>query len=150
MPTYCYRCDRCGEEQEAWHTITTPAPDTLGCSCGKKAKRVFSADVEVLVKGRERPMKLDHTCVPIGWERGNTSAAKQEARYSREIQETRNRAHAVDKQAIKNGIRHIAKVPRELHRMRTNQYGKDYYDPSQQSVGELKAKLKSDGLLFKD
>lgn len=150
MPTYCYRCPECGAEQEHRQSILLPSPDTQSCECGGSAERLFSSTVQVICKGAERDMKLDSSCVPIGWEKGNTDAARQEQRYSKLIQETRTRARAVDKQAIKGGIRHIASVPRELHRMRSNQFGKDYLDPASQSKGELKAKLKSDGLLFKD
>lgn len=126
------------------HTSTQP------CSCGGVAEQVFNADVEIMCKGNQRPMVLDERCVPLGWERGNTDCARQEAAYAKIVGETRDRARKVDKQAIKGGIRHIARVPRELQRLRTNQYGKDYLDPGSQSKDEIKAKLKSDGLLFKD
>lgn len=104
----------------------------------------------MLVRGNQRPIKLDWTDMPLGWERGNGNAKKQEERYDEVVNETKKRALAVDKQAIKNGIRHIATVPREMHRLRSKQYGKSYLDPASQSTAELKGKLKSDGLLFKD
>lgn len=122
----------------------------MPCACGAKAERVYDfSRVQVCVLGNQRDFKLDATCVPIGWDKGNT-AEKQEARYRKLIAENKKKALAVDKQAIKGGIRHIATVPREFHRMRSNQYGKKYFDPASQSTTEIKQKLKSDGLLFKD
>lgn len=119
----------------------------MPCPCGGTAARVIDWGGHCIVRGVERPFKLDATSAPIGWERGNTAEA-QEARYSRLIEKRRKAARANDKQAIKGGIRSIASVPRELVRERSKQYGKDYFDPTAQSAGELKEKLKSDGLLF--
>lgn len=146
MPTYAYKCSSCEEEQEHWLTMSQRT-DTMPCACGGVANQVFNWGGETLVKGGERPFKLDPLCVPVGWEHGNTDCAKQEARYAQMIGEARKNARKNDKQAIKGGIRQIAKVPREIVRMRQNQYGKSYYDPSSQSAGELKAKLDADGLL---
>lgn len=149
MPRYDYECAACGTRQEhqlSWSDYVPEHP----CVCGAVAARVFDSMPEVCVKGNERPFKLDATCVPIGWQHGNTDVEKQERRYKKLINETKKRAQAVDKQAIKGGIRHIGSVPRELMRMRTNQYGKDYLDPAQQSTAEVKEKLRSDGLLFKN
>lgn len=149
MPTYVYQCSCCGERQEHFLPMSQRT-DSVPCDCGKEAERIFDcSNVSVCNKGAMRDFKLDATSVPIGWERGNT-AEKQEARYRKIVGEARNTARAVDKQAIKGGIRHIAKVPREFHRMRSNQFGKAYLDPATQSTAELKDKLKSDGLLFKD
>lgn len=148
MPTYTYRCE-CGVEQEK-NCSLSERTDQLPCECGKSAEQVINWRGDCTVKGNQRPMKLDPTCMPIGWERGNVDAAKQERRYDRLIRERKKRALEVDSQAIKNGFRHIASVPRELQRLRSNQYGKDYFDPAAQSLGELKAKLKADDLLFKN
>ena len=119
----------------------------LPCECGGIARQVFG-DVQVFVKCNQRPFKLDATCVPIGWERGNTDPQKQQARYERRINGYKKLAQQNDKQAIKGGIRHIGSVPRELVRMRRNQYGPDYLDPSVNSPTEIKEQLKSDGLYF--
>jgi putative FmdB family regulatory protein len=148
MPTYTYECDTCGCVYEHRRSILEHEP-TVACGCGSEARQVFNWQGETVVKGNMPAYKLDHTCMPIGWERGNTGE-QQEQRYSRMVNDTRKRARAVDKQAIKGGIRHIAKVPREIVRMRSNQFGKDYLDPSEQSTSEIKAKLRADGMLFKD
>lgn len=152
MPRHDYRCDECGAEVEIVHPISSPPPEAIDCStCLGRAARVFDfSNVQVCVRGVQRDFKLDASHVPVGWERGNTDAQQQEARYTKIVAETGARARAVDKQAIKGGIRHIATVPRELHRARTNQFGKDYLDPGSQSTSELKEKLKADGLLFKN
>jgi len=150
VPRYDYRCGECGAEVEIQQSISTPPPEFVDCAeCAARAARVFDfSKVQVCVRGVQRDFKLDASHVPVGWEHGNTDAKKQERRYTKIVEETGARARAVDKQAIKGGIRHIATVPRELHRARSNQFGKDYFDPASQSVGELKEKLKADGLLF--
>ena len=119
----------------------------LPCDCGGLARQTFG-EVQVLVKGAARPFKLDATCVPIGWEHGNTDVGKQQARYDKIVRDHKKLARQNDKQAIKGGIRHIGSVPRELMRMRQNQYGIDYLNPSTQSPSEIKEQLKSDGLYF--
>ena len=116
------------------------------CECGGTATQVFNADVQVVAKGNQRPFKLDGTCVPIGWERGNTDAEQQQRRYEHIVARDKKAAQENDKQAIKNGIRLIAKVPRELERMRSNQYGAGYFDPTQNTRAELVEKLKADDL----
>lgn len=150
MPTYVYACEACGVRHEKIVAMSQHSPVST-CACGHEASQTFDEWTgEVLVKGNQRPFKLDGTCVPIGWERGNT-AEKQDARYRRLVAEKKKLARQNDKQAIKGGIRHIASVPRELYRMRRNQYGKDYLNPSALSESELVSQLKSDGLyLHKD
>lgn len=138
---YDYRCDQCGAEREVVRSIKDQ-PLPVACGCGSAMDMQFSADVEIMAKGGERPYKLDATCMPIGWERGNTDVQAQQGRYKRMIDGERKRARAADKTAIKQGFRKIASVPREFHRMRTNQYGKDYYETN------AKEKLRADGLLF--
>lgn len=125
-------------------------PDTVPCECGGVAERIINWDGNTIVKGSERPYKLDWTSVPVNWEHGNVDPNAQQRRYERHIAEKRKLAVQNDKKAIKGGIRQIASIPRELWRMRTNQYGKDYFSASTQSTAELKTKLKADGLLFKD
>jgi hypothetical protein len=123
---------------------------TVQCGCGTLASQVFNWQGESFVKGNERPFKLDASCVPIGWEHGNTGPRQQE-RYSKLIAEKKKQARRVDKQAIKGGIRHIASVPRELYRARRNQYGMDYLNPAATTEKELVDQLKADGLyLHKD
>lgn len=146
MPTYCYECPDCDGQQEHFLSITSH-PEVMACSCGGTAAMLFNWQGDCFAKGNERQIKLDPTCVPIGWDRGNTGA-QQEERYRRIVNDTAKRARSVDKQAIKGGIRHIARMPRELQRLRQSQYGKAYLDPSQQSADELKSKLRSDGVLF--
>jgi len=149
MPTYTYECGGCGAVYERRTSMQDHSP-TVACGCGTLAEQVFNWQGDSFSKGNMLDYKLDASCVPIGWERGNTDVDQQQQRYSTMVQETRKRARKNDKQAIKGGIRHIAKVPREIVRMRSNQFGKDYLDPSAQSVTELKSKLKADGMLFKD
>lgn len=149
MPTYTYECGSCHERQEHFLSIKDH-PQEMPCGCGGTAVRVFDWEGQTIVRGAERPWKLDASSVPIGWLDGNT-AQEQEARYTRHVESLRRRAQAVDKQAIRGGVRHIASVPREVHRERSKQYGKDYLDPTKQTGKELKEKLKSDGLyLHKD
>lgn len=143
MPRYDYQCRECGSVAEHVFTMAEK-PDLLACECGGQAASLINGDVEVLVKGNQRPMKLTGTCVPVGWERGNTDPDVQERRYAEIINSERKAVRANDKKAIRNGFRKIASVPRELHRMRTNQYGKSYWQE------DTKAKLKSDGLLHTD
>jgi len=146
VPTYAYECPDCDGRQQHELSIASH-PETMPCACGGTAAQLFNWQGQCIVKGRERPWKLDETCLPIGWDKGNTGA-KQEARYKKIVDSTAKRAREVDKKAIRGGIRHIARVPREVARLRSNQFGKDYLDPASQSVSELKSKLKSDGLLF--
>jgi len=149
MPTYTYECDGCGAMYER-HTSMKDHSPTVQCGCGTLASQVFNWQGESFVKGNERPFKLDGTCVPIGWERGNTGPAQQR-RYEKLIAATKKAARKNDKQAIKGGIRLDAKVPRELLRARQNQYGKDYLNPCVLSGKELTEQLKSEGLyLHKD
>lgn len=144
MPRYDYRCPDCESVREFVFRMADK-PAVVACDCGGLAESVISEDIEVLVRGNQKAFKLDHTCLPIGWERGNTDADKQERRYQKILAESRKAAQANDKKAIKGGIRMIARVPRELHRMRTNQFGKDYYET------DTKQKLKEDGVyLHKD
>ena len=143
MPHYDFKGRECGIVREHYFRMAD-MPDHLTCGCGGRAESVISDTIEVLVKDNQKSFKLDHTCLPVGWERGNTDADKQERRYKKIINEERKAARASQKRAIKNGIRKIASVPRELHRMRTSQFGKDYYET------DTKKKLKEDGLLFGD
>lgn len=149
MPTYTYECECCSEQQDHWLSIASQ-PETMECRCGGQARKIINWRGDSTVKGNQKDFKLSATDVPIGWERGNTDPVKQEARYRKIIESERSRAVANDKAAIKNGLRKIASVPRELMRTRSNQFGKDYLDPSSQSTTEIKQKLKEDGLLFKD
>lgn len=149
MPTYSYKCGACGVGQEHWLTLSQRTA-TVPCACGGIAQQEINWQGESYVRGGERPFKLDPTCVPVGWQHGNTDCEKQEARYAQIIGEARKSARANDKSAIKKGCRLIAKVPREVDRMRKNQYGRDYYDPSEQSPSQLKEKFKADGLLIHD
>lgn len=149
MPRYEYECAACGERQEFITSMSNHRAQVT-CDCGGTATQLYETCPEVCVKGGERPFKLDASCVPIGWQHGNTDASVQERRYADLIKSTKADAVKNDKAAIKGGIRHIAKLPRELVRMRQNQYGKDYLDPAQNTVTEIKEKLKSDGLLFKN
>jgi putative FmdB family regulatory protein len=147
MPTYTYECEGCGAVHERRTSMSDHSP-TIACGCGELASQVWNWQGESFVKGRERPFKLDGTCVPIGWEKGNTDCEKQEARYRTMIAAERKAAKSNRKQATKQGIRKIGSVPRELMRMRQNQYGKEYLSPSDQGAGEVKSQLKSEGLLF--
>lgn len=130
--------------------------DTHPCECGGVAEQLLFDDEKdeservpgLIIRGNQRPMKVSAIDFPVGWEKGNTNAERQEARYAEAIETTRRRAREVDKDAIKGGIRHIASIPRELHRLRSRQYGKGYFDPGSQSTAELKAKLKADRLYF--
>lgn len=149
MPTYSYVCDNCGGHQEHFLALSQHKT-TQPCGCGAVARQEINWQGESFVRGGERPFKLDPLCVPVGWQHGNTDCEKQEERYRQIIGEARKNARANDKRAIKGGVRLIAKVPREVDRMRKNQYGKDYYDPSTQSTGQLKEKFKADGLLIHD
>lgn len=125
MPTYTYRCGACGEGQEHFLSFSAYKPE-MPCSCGGLAERDFSNDApEVCVKGNQRDFKLDATDVPLGWQHGNTDPVKQEARYAKIIRDAKKAAFHNDKQAIKQGIRMIARVPRELDRARRKQFGKD-------------------------
>lgn len=141
---YDFQCAVCGAVEEHRFRMADK-PDHVACAtCGGRAESIFNAEIQVIVRGGERPFKLDATCLPIGWDKGNTDAEAQERRYAKIINTERKRAVENDKNAIRGGIRKIATVPRELHRMRTQQYGKDYYQ------SDTKAKLKADGLLFKN
>jgi putative FmdB family regulatory protein len=147
MPRYGYQCSAC----DAAFDVTCSWADYRSeqvCECGSLALRVYDTTFEVCVKGNTLPFALDATCVPVGWEKGNTDADAVERAHSKMVASYKKKAQEVDKQAIKNGIRHIARVPRELSRMRSKQFGKDYFDPSQQTTKELKDKLKADGQLF--
>lgn len=138
MPRYDFRCEACESVQE--HTFSmAEKPDVLACECGGEMHSMFSSTVEILAKGNTREFKLDASCVPIGWERGN-DGQKQAERYRQIVAESRKMARAGDKKAIKNGVRLVGKVPRELDRLRKKQYGKDYYQT------DTVEKLKSDGL----
>lgn len=146
MPRYDYQCADCGAIAE--HTFRmADKPDHLICRCGGLATSLISDQIETIVRGNERPYKLDALCMPVGWEHGNTDADAQERAYAEIVRRERKQALEVDKRAIKGGIRKIATQPREHYRLRTKQYGKDYYRGDNQ---DIKAKLKSDGLLFKD
>lgn len=146
MPRYDFQCAQCGAIEE--HTFRmADKPDHLACGCGGQASSIISDQIETIVKGNERPYKLDGLCLPVGWENGNTDADAQERAYAKIIASERKQALEVDKKAIKGGIRKIATQPREHHRLRTRQYGRDYYSGD---AADIKAKLKSDGLLFKD
>lgn len=148
MPTYTYRCEACGEGQEQFLPFSAYKPE-VPCSCGELARRTYEDCPEVLVKGNQRAIKLDATDVPIGWQSGNRDPEVQEKRYERLINAKRKLAIENDKAAIKGGIRQIASVPRELDRLRRKQFGKDYWDTTN-GKDDIKAKLKADGMLFKD
>jgi len=145
MPTYPYKCASCGFEFEQSCSFKDYVP-RLQCGCGGWADRTWCV-VEVIAKGTPRDFKLDITDQPIGWHRGNTSEA-QEARYEKIVRASKQAALANDSQACKNGMRMIARVPRELDRARRKQFGKDYWDTS--DTKQIKANLASDGLLFKN
>jgi putative FmdB family regulatory protein len=147
MPRYGYQCPSCDAAFDVTCSWSDYRPEQA-CECGGLASRVFDTTFEVCVKGNQLPFKLDATCVPVGWEKGNTDADAVERAHAKMVASYKKRAKEVDKQAIKGGIRHIARVPRELARMRNKQFGKDYLDPSAQSAKELKDKLKADGQLF--
>jgi len=149
MPTYDYECPKCGGRQEVILSISDHQ-ETLPCECGGIAERVFLTAPVVLVKGNQPDFKLDWTDMPIGWEHGNTDCVAQERRYAKIINETKKLAIENDREAIKGGIRHIARIPKELDRARSKQFGNDYFEPSMQSKDDLKAKLKADGMLFKN
>lgn len=140
---YDFQCAACGAIEEHQFRMADK-PDHVACACGGRAESLISSGIEVLVKGNERPYMLDATSLPVGWEKGNTDSDGQERAYSDLVRAERKLAADADKTAIKNGVRKIATVPREFHRMRTRQYGKDYYRD------DTKAKLKADGLLFKN
>lgn len=149
---YDYQCGTCGQVTERVCSMKEHAevPDWK-CPCGAEAFQLFNGNVEIIARGHQKSFDVDNLRNrPIGWERGNTAAA-QVRRYDRIRNEAQKLAQANDKQAIKGGIRLIAKVPREKQRARQNQFGKDYWDPSRQSASELKQKLKDDGeYLHKD
>jgi hypothetical protein len=105
---------------------------------------IIANGIQVIMKDNPFAMKPDQFDLPIGWERGNTDPDVQERRYAKMIREERKQVRAVDKQAIKNNLRKIASVPRELHRLRTKQFGKDYWQD------DTRAKLKREGLLHVD
>lgn len=147
MPRYGYECSRCHAGFDLTCSWADYRPEQV-CECGGMASRVFDTSFEVCVKGNAPKFELDASCVPIGWEKGNTNAAAAEAAHGRKVRGLKRKAKEVDKQAIKGGIRHIASVPRELHRMRSKQFGKDYWDPASQSKDEMKDKLKRDDQLF--
>lgn len=146
MPTYAYKCEACGSEQEHMTSMSN-RKDEMPCGCGGVAQHFINWDGASYVKGNQRDFKLDAVSVPIGWEKGVTGA-EQQARYDQHIRATKKLAQQNDKQAIKGGIRHIASVPLELMRSRQNQYGKDYLNPCANSAAEIKDQLKSDGLYF--
>jgi len=145
MPRYDYQCDTCEAIEE--HSFSmADKPESLSCSdkeCGGRSTSLIGRGTQFIVRGNERPMNLDATCLPIGFEKGNTGP-EQQARYSKIINEKRKLAKLNDKEAIKGGIRHIGSVPRELDRLRKRQYGKDYYQEN------TKQRLAEDGLLFTD
>lgn len=147
MPRYGYECPSCGSSMEVTCSWSDYRPEQA-CECGGLASRVFDTTFEVCIKGNTPKFELDASCMPVGWEKGNTDADAAERAHGRKVRALKKRAKEVDKKAIKGGIRHIASVPRELHRMRTKQFGKDYFDPSGQSKEELKDKLKRDDQLF--
>jgi putative FmdB family regulatory protein len=147
MPTYAYRCGACGRSMESVHGMAEHKSE-MACACGSVATQTYDHMPEFLLKGMPRDFKLDATCVPIGWEHGNTDIKVQQDRYSRKIEGHRKLARQNQSKAIRGGIQHIGSVPRELMRMRQNQYGKDYLNPSATSETELKDQLRSEGLLF--
>lgn len=149
MPTYTYECPSCEGRQEHWLGIASH-PDAMPCKCGGTAEQVMNWDGGTIVRGRTRDFKLDAMSVPVNWEYGNTDVAAQHRRYEKHIGEKRKLAIQNEKAAIKGGFRQIACIPRELDRMRSNQFGKDHFSTTTQSIGKLKEKLKADDLLFKD
>ena len=50
MPTYDYRCPKCGNEFEAFQWITAP-PDANCPECGEPAKRMISTGIGLIFKG---------------------------------------------------------------------------------------------------
>ena len=50
MPTYDYRCPKCGNEFEAFQLITA-TPNANCPVCGEPAKRMFSTGVGLIFKG---------------------------------------------------------------------------------------------------
>lgn len=148
MPTYEFACEACNTVTEVVCAFAA-LPASVTCDCGSPAQRRFTVP-NAVVRGAARPIKLDGTCVPVGWQYGNRDPEAQERRYAEIIRKERQAAIANDKRAIKQGLRKIATVPRELYRLRSNQYGKDYLDPSCQDTASIKQKLREDDMLFKD
>lgn len=147
MPTYTYECQDCGEQVDRVLAITA-APDEMDCgACSGTATKIINWSGSCLIVGKEKPHQLTSTSVPIGWEKGNTGK-KQAERYSKLVQHEKKMARQNRQVASKVGWRKIASVPREFARMRSNQFGKDYLDPTIQSSDELKTKLASDDLLL--
>lgn len=141
---YDFQCESCGAVEEHVFSMAQK-PDHLQCKCGGQASSLISANIEFFAMGNQLDFKLDNwNNRPIGWENGNTDAAAQERTYARIVKNTKAAALANDKQAIKGGLRMIARQPREHFRARTHQFGKDFYQD------DVKKKLKADGLLFKD
>ena len=50
MPTYDYRCPKCGNEFELFQPITAP-PEAACPVCGEPAKRMISSGIGVIFKG---------------------------------------------------------------------------------------------------
>lgn len=141
MPRYDFQCRSCGAVEE--YTFSMAAkPDHLACGCGGRAESLISDSIEVLVKGNQYAFKLNKYCVPVGWEKGNTDAELQEQRYSKILRRNRKLAQDNKQKARKGGIELIAQVPREMDRLRKQQFGKDYYEH------DTIDKLRRDGCLF--
>jgi len=143
VPRYDYECQSCGDVREHVFRMAEK-PDTLPCECGGVSASLIADGIQVIFKDNQLPIHLDKFDVPIGWERGNTDPEVQEARYAKKIREERKRVREYDKTARKNNLRLIASVPRELHRKRQRQFGKDYWQD------DTKKKLKRDGMLHVD
>lgn len=142
MPRYDFECTSCGEPQEV-SCRYSDKPAAVACRCGGAAEQVFRSMPEVMVKGNTRPFALDDSCVPVGWEHGNTDPDKQERRYKERIGKMMKAGRAAKKHGIKQGLQYLGSVPRELDRMRRNQYGKRYWEDNTEQ------RLAEEGLLVK-
>lgn len=140
---YDYECSDCEHQFVVTCSWSDHQPTQVCPECGGPAPQFFGySNPQVCVKGNTKDFKLDATCVPLGWDKGNTDVDAQERAYAKKINEERKLAQANDKAAIKNGIRKIGSVPRELVRARQKQFGKDYWQ------SDIKAKLKEEGLYY--
>jgi putative FmdB family regulatory protein len=56
MPTYTYKCEKCDEEQDVFHSIVTE-PDIFCKKCNSKCKRIFVGSTNFILKGTDWPSK---------------------------------------------------------------------------------------------
>jgi putative FmdB family regulatory protein len=144
VPRYDFECISCAQVQEMVFRMADK-PDSVTCPlCGGVMHSQIARDVEVLVMDVSKPFVKDMFSLAPGWHKGHADPDRYERQMREVVQEDRNAAKAVDKQAIRNGWRKIATVPGGIQRMRMRQFGKRYWEE------DTKKKLKQDGLLFKD